>query len=111
LLTIEEDGVGDAAYVPDLREDSSASVVGGGGDGLPEVSLFFGPDAGDVGVANAEGVDRSAFGDDEASGGALGVVLGHDGGGEVVGRAAEAGEGGHEDAVGEVKVADLDGVE
>ena len=71
----------------------------------------LGPEAGDVGVADAEGVDGCAFGEDEAGGGALGVVVGHDGRGDVVGRAAEAGERGHEDAVGEVEVAELDGVE
>ena len=77
-------GIGDAADVPDLREDVSACVVDGGGDGLPGFGLLFGPDAGDVGVADAERVDGGAFGDDEAGGGALGVVLGHDGGGDVV---------------------------
>ena len=82
----------------------------GSGDGLPEFGLFLGPEAGDVGVAYPEGVDGSAFGDDEAGGGALGIVLSHDRGGVVVGGATEAGKGCHEDAVGEVEVAELDGV-
>ena len=69
------------------------------------------PEAGDVGVADSEGVDGCAFGEDEPGGGALGVVVDHDGRRDVVGRAAEAGEGRHEDAVGEVEVADLDGIE
>ena len=97
--------------MPDLREDVAACVVDGGGDGLPGFGLLFGPEAGNVGVAYAEGVDGCAFGEDEAGGGALGVVVGHDGRGDVVGRAAKAGERGHEDAVGEVEVAELDGVE
>ena len=110
-LAVEEVGVGDAADVPDLREDVAACVVDGCGDGLPGFDLLLRPEAGDVGVADAQGVDGSAFGDDEAGGGALGVVVGHDGRGDVVGGAAQAGERGHEDAVGEVEVADLDGIE
>ena len=63
------------------------------GDGLPGFGLLSGPEAGDVGVADAEGVDGNAFRDDEAGGGALGIVLGDDGGGDVVVRSAQAGEG------------------
>ena len=110
-LAVEEFGVGDAAYVPDLRVDVAAGIVDGGGDGLPGFDLLLRPEAGDVGVADAEGIDGGAFGDDEAGGGALGVVVDHDGSGDVVGGAAQAGEGGHEDAVGEVEIAELDGVE
>ncbi len=33
-------GVGDAAYVPDLREDVASGVVNCGGDGLPGFGLF-----------------------------------------------------------------------
>ena len=69
------------------------------------------PEAGDVGVTDAEGVDGCAFGDDEAGSGALGVVVDHDGSGDVVGGAAQAGERGHEDSVGEVEITELDGVE
>ena len=91
--------------MPDLREDVASGVVDGCGDGLPGFDLFARPDAGDVGVADAERVDGDAFGDDESGGGALRVVLGDDGRGDVVGGAAEAGERSHEDAVGEVEVA------
>ena len=110
-LAVEQERMGDAAYVPDLREDAAAGVVDGGGDGLPCFDLLLGPDAGDVAVAYAEGVDGGAFGDDEAGAGALGVVLDGEGGGDVVGGSAEAGERGHDDAVGELQVAYLDGIE
>jgi hypothetical protein len=111
LLAIDELGVGDAAYVPDLREDVSAFVVDSLGDGLPGFYLCGRPEAGDVGVAYAERVDGDTFGDDEASGGSLGVVVDHDGCGDVVGGSAKAREGCHEDAAGEVEVAYLDRVE
>ena len=86
-------------------------IVNGLGDGLPGFDLLLRPEAGDVGVAYAEWIDGDAFGDDEAGSGSLGVVVDHDGRGDVVGRAAQAGERSHEDAVGEVEIADLDGVE
>ncbi len=96
--------------MPDLSEDVSSGAVDGGGDGLPGFDLLGGPEAGDVGVAYAGGVDWDAFGEDEAGAGALGVVLGHERGGDVAGGAAQAGEWGHEDAVRELEVAQLDGV-
>ena len=88
MLAVEEFGIGDAADVPDLREDVSAFIVDGFGDGLPCFDLLLRPEAGDVGVAYAEGIDGDAFGDDEAGGGSLGVVVDHDGRGDVVGCAA-----------------------
>ena len=97
--------------MPDLRVDVAPGVVDGGGDGLPGFYLLLRPEAGDVGVTDAERIDGCAFGDDEACAGALGVVVDHDGGGDVVGGAAQAGERGHEDSVGKVEVTELDGVE
>ncbi len=41
LLAVDEFGVGDAAYVPDLREDVSAFIVDGFGDGLPCFDLLL----------------------------------------------------------------------
>lgn len=97
--------------MPDLGEDAATSVMDGSGDGFPCLGLFFGPDAWDLRVADAEGIDGGAFGKNESGGGALGVVLGLNGRGDVVDGAAQAGEGCHEDAVGEMKVAELEGVE
>ena len=90
-LAVEVDGVGDAAHVPELEEHAAAGMVDGGGDGLPGGDLGLRPDAGDVGVADAHGIDGGGFGKDEAGGGTLGVVLGHDGRGEVVGRSRAGG--------------------
>jgi len=109
-LAVEVDGVGDTADVPDLRENASARVMDGCGDGLPGFGLLLGPDAGNLWVADAEGVDGCTFGEDEAGGGALRVVLGLNGGGDVIDGAAKAGKGRHEDAVRQVKVAEQDGV-
>ncbi len=108
-LPLRKMGSRDAADVPDLGEDASAGLVHGGGDGLPELGLLGGPDAGDLRVADAHGRDGGALGDDEAGGGALAVVLDHDGRGEVVGGAAQARERRHDDAVGEVEGTDLQG--
>lgn len=110
-FAMEESGVGDAADVPDLLEDAAAVGVNCGGDGLPGLDLLLGPDAGDLSVANAHGGDGGAFGDDEAGGGALGVVLRHDWRGDVIRSAPEAGKRGHDDAAGEREIAYFDGVE
>ena len=110
-LAVEEEGIGDAADVPDLLEDAAAVSVDGGGDGLPGFHLLLRPDAGDLRVADGHGADGGAFGDDEASGGALSVVLHHDGRGDIVRGAAQAGKRRHDDAAGEIEVAYLDGVE
>ncbi len=48
--------------VPDLGEDAATGGVDGGGDGLPGLGLLLIPDAGDAGVADAEGIDGDAFG-------------------------------------------------
>ena len=56
-LTVEELGVGDAAYVPDLGEDVPAGGMDGGGDGLPGLGLFARPEAGNVGIADPERID------------------------------------------------------
>ena len=52
-LAVEQEWMGDAADVPDLREDASSGVVDGGGDGLPGFDLLLRPNAGDVAVAYA----------------------------------------------------------
>src|SRR5258708_1198431 len=62
-------------------------------------------------ISDAEGIDGNALGDDEAGAGALGVVLDHDRGGDVVGGATQSRERRHEDAIGKVKVTDLDWIE
>jgi len=74
-LAIEEAGVGDAADMPELGEDAATGLMHGGDDGLPRFGLLLVPDAGHLGVADAEGIDGDALGEDQAGGGALRVVL------------------------------------
>lgn len=91
--------MGNAAAVPELAENESASFVDGGGDLLPAFDLLRGVDAGGGGIAVAGGVDGGGLGDNEAHGGALAVVFHHEVGGDVAFGGAVTGEGGHHDAV------------
>src|SRR3984885_1614644 len=84
-LAIEEYRIGDAADVPDLGEDMAAGLMDSRGHGLPGFDLLLRPEARNVGVADSQGVDGSAFGEDETGGGALPVVVDHDRGGGGVG--------------------------
>ncbi|MNS79694.1 hypothetical protein D3C72_1133550 [compost metagenome] len=103
-------GVRDAAHVPQLHDDLAALGVHGVGHALPAFELFGAVEAGHVGVALALVADGGGFGDEQAGAGALGVVGGGDVGRDRVGRAV-ARERRHHDAVGELEVAGLDGVE
>ncbi len=71
--------------------------------GFHKLGLLRGPDTRDLSVADAHGRDRSAFRDDHAGGGALAVVLGHDGGRQVADGAAQAGQRCHYDSVSQVQ--------
>ena len=109
-LAAEEGRIGDAADMPDLGEDTAAGLVHGAGDGLPALDLLLAPEAGDIGIADRQGGDGHALADDQAGGGALAVVFGHQGARHMAGRAG-AGEGRHDDAVGQGEVAQADRVE
>ena len=104
-------GARQAAHVPDLRDDLAARLMHRRGHRLPRLDLLVGPQARRIGPAQPFLADAGAFGDDEAGAGALAVIVDHDLGRHMaVGRAA-AGQRRHEDAVGGVDVAQLDGVE
>ncbi|MCY1409546.1 hypothetical protein D9M71_248980 [compost metagenome] len=103
--------VGNAAHVPQLQDDLAAVGVHRLGDIAPALHLLVGPDAGAVRIADAQGRDRGGFADDQPGGRALGVVLGHQRVGHTAFVRAAAGQGSHDDAVGEFQVADLDRVE
>jgi hypothetical protein len=77
------EGVEHAAGVHELDENVAAVVVYGLRDALPVGGLLLVEQAGNAGVAQAVGRGRHAFGDDEAGGGALAVVLSHQLVGEV----------------------------
>ena len=79
----------------------------GVGDAAPALDLLVGDDAGlaDEGLALVVGI--GALGDDQPDAGALPVVLDDEVPGDAGGTGAHAGERGHDDAVGEVEVAEL----
>ena len=77
---------------------------------LPAGHLFIVPYARGVGVADAHGGDRGRFGQDQAGTGTLSVVLSHQWGWDTA-RSTGAGQGRHDNAVGQGQVADFDGIE
>jgi len=96
--------------VPQLHHDLAALGVHGFGHALPAVELLGAVEAGHVGVALALVADGGGFGDEQARAGALRIVGGGDVGRNGV-RRAVARERRHDDAVGELQVAGLYGVE
>ncbi|MCY1184960.1 hypothetical protein D9M73_256960 [compost metagenome] len=110
-LAVQVARVGDAADVPQLQDDPPAGGVHGLGDVVPALHLLVGPDAGGIRIADAQRGHRGGFADDQPGGRALGVVLGHQRVGHTAFVRAAAGQGSHDDAVGEFQVADLDRVE
>ena len=92
--------------MPDLRNDLAAGRMHAVGDLLPAVDRFPLVKAGNVCVALALLGNRRAFGDDQPGRGALLVI----GSVEIVGNGARrtvAGEGSHDDTVGEHDIAGL----
>lgn len=112
-LGLEDGGVGGAAERPQLHVDVAAGRVHAVGDLLPGGELGVGVEAWDVGVAAGARGDEGGFGDEEGAGhaGALGVVFLDEGQLDVVVVGAEAGQRGHDEAVGELIAADLEGLE
>lgn len=96
--------------MPELHHDLAANVVHGFRDLLPAIQLRGAIEAGHVGIALALVADGRGFGDQQAAAGALGVVLGHQGHRNGVGRPV-AGERCQHDAVGQLQIAGLGGVE
>ncbi|MEH3076385.1 MAG: hypothetical protein PGN11_06845 [Quadrisphaera sp.] len=97
--------------VHDLHDDRSAGVVDGLGDAAPGVLLLVGGDArlADPALALLDGV--GALGDEEAEGRALRVHLGHELTGDAALTGAQARQGRHDDAVGQLEVAEHGGGE
>ena len=69
-------GMGDATYVPKLEKDAAASRMNGLDDFFPSGDLFWGVDAGGIGVTVAEWGDGSCFPNDQSGGSSLAIVLG-----------------------------------
>ncbi|MCY1506190.1 hypothetical protein D9M68_404290 [compost metagenome] len=93
-------GVRHAADMPELGEDAPAGGMHGVGDLAPAGDLFGAMDARRPGIALALAADLGAFGNDQPGAGALGVVLGHQLGGDIAGAGPRAGHRRHHDAVG-----------
>ena len=104
-------GVRDAAAVHDLHDDLAAARVHGVGDAPPAGDLLVGDDAGLARVGPRLVRRVGALGDDQAEGGALAVVLDDEVAGNAGVAGAHTGEGRHDDAVGQVQVAERGGGE
>jgi hypothetical protein len=92
--------------MPHLHDNLAAVGMHRVGHALPAVERFLAVEAGNVGIALALVGDGGGFGDDQAGGGALGVIFDV----EIVrhgARRAVAGQRGHDDAVLDGDVADL----
>jgi len=74
-LAVEKTGVGDASNMPELKHNETTGLVHGAGDLRPTLDLLIGPDPWSVDVAYTSGGHRGGFGNDQASAGALEVVL------------------------------------
>src|SRR3990167_6719331 len=110
-LTVQVDRVGNAPDVPQLQNDFAACSVHGLGHIAPATYLLIRPDTGGIRVADAHWGHGGGFTDDQAGAGALHVVLGHQRVGHAAFIGAAAGQRGHDDAVIELQIANLDRVE
>jgi len=103
--------VAGAAAVPDLEEDAAALGVHGVGDGAPAGDLGITVDAWFHPEGGISFHGHGGFCDDETGGSPLGVMFCHEGAGDVALFRAAAGQGGHEDAVGQRERARLERIE
>jgi hypothetical protein len=111
LGAVVEQRVAGPAAVPDLQEDAPAGLVHRVGHVLPAGHLGGRVDARLVPEGGVALHGHGGLGDEQAGTGALGVVGGHQVTGHVVVLGAAAGQGGHQDAVGQRQGADLEGLE
>ncbi len=102
--------VGNTAHVPQLQGDTATGVVHGLGDVAPATYLVVGPDAGGVRVTHAHRRHRGGFGQDQAGRGALHVILGHHRVRYTAFIGTAARQWGHDDAVGQLQIAQGDRV-
>ncbi len=95
----------DPTRVHDLQHDASAARMHGLGDLAPAVDLRRRGDARLAAIGLPGGTRPGAFGDDQAGGGALGVVRHHQLAGHAPGVGAVARHRRHHDAVGQLELA------
>ncbi|MNV67768.1 hypothetical protein D3C71_1605810 [compost metagenome] len=103
--------VGNATHVPQLQEDLAARAMDSLGHVGPATYLIVGPDARGVRVADAHRCHRGGLAEDQPGGRTLHVVLGHQRVGYAAFVGAAAGQRCHDDAVGQLEVAQFDWIE
>ena len=97
--------MGDTPGVHELHHDFPAARVHGIGHQTPALHLGGIEQTGDARIAQSIGRGRDALGNEQAGGGALGVVVGHQRVGRVGFDGAAARHGRHDDTVGKVQLA------
>ncbi|MCY1549738.1 hypothetical protein D9M68_859250 [compost metagenome] len=100
-------GMGDASDVPELGEDQATGCVDGIRDLAPSGHLLRCVYPRGPGIALPLLADLGALGNDQAGGGSLAVVLGHELRCDIARRCAGSGHGRHDDAAGGLKRAEL----
>ena len=105
---LEKDRVGDAADMPELRDDAPAGGMHRLGHAAPALDLRLAPQPRRVGIAHALRRDRGRFAQDQAEAGALRIVARHQRIGHPVG-ADRTGprQRRHHDAVGQMQITEL----
>lgn len=111
LRAADEARMHQPAHVPKLQRDTAAGRVHRRRDRLPALDLRIGPDARRAREAAALAADARGLADDQASAGALCVVVRHERRRHMVARGAAPRQRCHEDAVGCRDAADANRVE
>ncbi len=111
LLSMEEHRIGDAPDVPDLRENAPACAVNSCCDRLPCLHLLLRPEPRNLCIADTLRRDGRTLRDDQTCGRPLPVVLRHNRRRNIVGGAAKPGKRCHDNAIGKLQIAELQGIE
>jgi len=101
----------DASDVPQLQKNPAAGLVHGARSELPALDLLRRPDARGIGVAYPHRRHHRGLRQNEPRGSALSVILGHQPIGNAAGAGTAACERRHDDAVGKLEIAELEGFE
>ena len=98
--SVEEKGMRDAPDMPKLQQHSAACLVYGAGDCLPAFHLLRGPDAWRIRISHTHWRNRGSLRENEASRGALRVILRHQCIRNTSFARSAARERGHQNAIG-----------
>jgi hypothetical protein len=100
-----------AADVPELEDDAAAFGMHRVGHPPPRGDLLDGMNSRRIEVALGHRADLAGLGDDQAGGGALAVIVDGQRSRPAAVDGAVAGQGRHDDAIGQRNVADMEGIE